>query len=372
MEVSLSDDQTFFSETTHRFLGTESPLSTIRSLTDDPDGFDRGWWQKGCELGWTSLLVPEEAGGGSISGAGVVDATIVADAFGHHVAPGPLLPCNIVAAALARAGTDAHRDEVVPALVAGETVAAWAGAELAHAGPGPQAVADGDGLVVDGVATTVEAGAQADLVLVTAMSPAGPVQALLANDAPGMTITPLESIDVTRRYARITFDGVRVGADDRVGTDDSGVADLDRQLQLALVLQVAEMAGAAQRTFDFTLEWAFDRYSFGRPIASYQELKHRYADMKMWLEATHGLVTALAREVDAGAPSATETASIAKAYAGHYLALLAHDCIQMHGGIGLTVEHDIHLFVRRITADRATYGTPPVHRHRVGVIAGAA
>lgn len=372
MEVSLSDDQTFFQETTQRFLATESPLPVVRSLTDDPDGFDRGWWQKGCELGWTSLLVPEEAGGGSISGAGVADATIVADAFGHHVAPGPLVPCNVVAAALARSGTDEHRDELVPALVAGDAVAAWAGAEVALGEAGPTATVDGDDLVIDGQATTVEAGGQADHLLVTASSPDGPVQALVDPGAPGVTITPLDSIDITRRYARVSFDGVRAGAGQRVGTAESSADDVERQLQLALVLQVAEMAGCAQRAFDMTLEWAFDRYSFGRPLASYQELKHRYADMKMWLEATHGLVTALAREVDAGDPAAAQTASIAKAYAGHHLALLAHDCIQMHGGIGLTVEHDIHLFVRRITADRAVLGTPTVHRRRVGTIAGAA
>src|SRR5262249_5067607 len=109
MEIRLSDDQEFFRETTHKFLDSECPIVKVRELRDSPDGFERDFWRQGAELGWTSLLVPEELGGGSISGAGVVDLTLVADAFGAHVAPGPLLPTNVVAAALARSGTEAHQ-----------------------------------------------------------------------------------------------------------------------------------------------------------------------------------------------------------------------------------------------------------------------
>ena len=134
-------------------------------------------------------------------------------------------------------------------------------------------------------------------------------------------------------------------------------------------MQTAEMVGAAQRTFDFTVEWAFDRYSFGRPLASYQELKHRFADMKTWLEASHALADALARAVQTGAPDAAETASAAKSYLGDHLVALVQDCIQIHGGIGLTADHDIHLFLRRVTVDRASYGTPAEHRQRIARIA---
>ncbi len=146
---------------------------------------------------------------------------------------------------------------------------------------------------------------------------------------------------------------------------------MERQLQLALVVQTAEMVGAAERTFDFTVEWAFDRYSFGRPLASYQELKHRFADMKMWLEASHGLAAALAHDVQDEAASVVETASAAKAYMGEYLTELMQDCVQMHGGIGLTSDHDIHLFLRRVVADRAVFGTPADHRQRLAGFAVA-
>jgi alkylation response protein AidB-like acyl-CoA dehydrogenase len=166
-------------------------------------------------------------------------------------------------------------------------------------------------------------------------------------------------------YGRVELDGVRVPPSALVGAVGDADADVERQLQLALVMQAAEMVGAAEKTFGFTLQWMFDRYSFGRPLASYQELKHRFADMKMWLEASHALASALAWEVQAEAPDAPETASIAKAYIGEHLVELVQDCVQMHGGIGLTFDHDIHLYLRRVTADRATYGLPADHRQRI-------
>ncbi len=137
MEVTLTDDQEFFRDTTRRFLATECPLTEVRGLATAPDGFERDYWRQGAELGWTSLLVPEDLGGGSISGSGVVDLTVVADAFGRHVAPGPLLPTNVVAAAIARSGSADHHP-VLEALVSGEAIAAWCGSEHAIGPPRPR------------------------------------------------------------------------------------------------------------------------------------------------------------------------------------------------------------------------------------------
>jgi alkylation response protein AidB-like acyl-CoA dehydrogenase len=127
----------------------------------------------------------------------------------------------------------------------------------------------------------------------------------------------------------------------------------------------AESVGALQVAFDMTVEWAFDRYSFGRPLASYQELKHRFADMKVWLEASHAISDGAAAAVQSRAPEARELVSAAKAYIGHYGAELVQDCVQMHGGIGVTFEHDLHLYLRRVTVNRALYGTPAEHRQRL-------
>ncbi len=397
MELTLTDDQDFFRETTSRFLANECPLTEVRSLAASSDGYTTDYWRQGAELGWTSLLVPESEGGGSISGAGVVDLTIVADAFGRNVAPGPLAPTNVVAFAVASSGSDDQRSEVLPGLLSGEATAAWCGAELAlgASGPadGPMAQRQGSvtstatvavdssrtttrstndhGFMLIGGSLVVEAAAQADHLLVTARSGEGLVQLLVPATVAGVTITPLHSLDVVRRFARVDFNRARVPPSARVGTVAATPEAVERQLQLALVMQTAEMVGAAQRVFDFTVEWAFDRYSFGRPLASYQELKHRFADMKMWLEASHALASALAREVQEGTPTAAETASIVKAYVGEYLVELVQDCVQMHGGIGLTSDHDLHLYVRRVTADRAMFGSPAAHRQRIAAVQAA-
>ena len=371
MELTLDDDQEFFRDTTLRFLSTECPIARVRELATSDDGFDPAYWRQGGALGWTSLLVPEALGGGSVSGAGVVDLTIVADAFGRHVAPGPLGPTNVVAAAIARAGGQAHRG-LLDELVAGETIATWCGAEHAL-GPGSvAAVRTTDGFVLSGHSTPVEAAAQSSSLLVTARAGDDLVQCIVPADSEGITITPLAGLDVVRRFARVDFTDVVVPADAVLASEHPAADDVGQQLLHALVMQSAVLVGAAERVFDFTVEWAFDRYSFGRPLASYQELKHRFADMKLWLEASHALAAALAREVQADAQGVGETASITKAYLGTYLVELMQDCVQMHGGIGLTTDHDLHLYLRRAVTERSTFATPAEHRRRVAVLAAEA
>lgn len=365
MEVTLDDDQQFFRDTTERFLSTECPLETVRALRDTASGFDDSYWRQGAELGWTSLLAPDRAGGASITSSPVVDLSIVADAFGRHVAPGPLLGTNVVASTMRTAGTDAQQDEAAP-LVTGERVAAWVGWEHAFGSGDLVATPSVDGgVVLSGTSAPVEAGAQAHVLLVTASGPEGLVQAIVPAGSAGLSVVPLEGLDLVRRHARMSFEAVPVPATNLVGSAGTAAHDVERQLQVALAIQTAEMVGAAQHAFDCTVEWAFDRYSFGRPLASYQELKHRFADMKTWLEASHALASALAHQAGTDNDEAFETASVAKAYIGQYLMELAQDCIQMHGGIGLTSEHDLHLFVRRIAVGRAMFGLPAQHRRRV-------
>jgi alkylation response protein AidB-like acyl-CoA dehydrogenase len=364
MEVTLSDDQEFFRDTTRKFLDAECPLTKVRELRDSPDGFERDYWRQGAELGWISLVVPEPLGGGSISGQGVVDLTLVADAFGRGVAPGPLLPANVVASALVRSGTPEQQQDTLPAVMAGEVIPAWCVAERSSEGAITWR-ADGDAFVLAGVASPIEAAAQADVLLVTAQAGDGLAQFLVPSDLPGLTITALDGIDMVRRFATVAFDEVRVGADAQVGTAGDATAEVEHQRELALVIQAAEMVGAAEVVFDFTVDWAFNRYSFGRPLASYQELKHRFADMKMWLEGSHAIAAAAARAVETGTADAAETTSVAKAYAGEYLPELVQDCVQIHGGIGVTYDHDIHLYLRRVTVDRVTHGAPSDHRQHI-------
>ena len=345
MLLEPTPDQEFLRETTAKFLAALAPADELRRRRDDPVGFDADYWRRGAELGWTSLLVAEEHGGGSVSGRGLEDLTLIAHEFGRAAAPGPLVATNVVAAALSDSGS---RRDVLDALVAGTTIAAWC-----HAGV--EVRADGDHLVLDGVSRPVESAAAADHLLVSGATR----QVLVPRDADGVSVEPMGTVDLTRRFSVVRFDHVRVPAGAAVEAAD------ERLLQLARVLLCAESVGAMQTAFDMTVEWAFDRYSFGRPLASYQELKHRFADMKSWLEAGHAISDAAAARVQDRTPDADELVSVAKAFVGHYGVELMQDCVQIHGGIGVTFEHDLHLFLRRVVVDAALFGTPADHHRRL-------
>jgi alkylation response protein AidB-like acyl-CoA dehydrogenase len=255
VEISLSGEQEFFRDTTRRFLATECPTTTIRELTTDPRGWTPDYWSRGAELGWTCLLVPEHAGGGSLSGAGVIDLSIVAEAFGRHASPGPLLPVNVVADAIARRGSDGQRAELLPGLLSGESVATWCGAEHAIAdGSGSlRAAARNESIELSGVSSPVEAASHSDHLLVTAMSDEGLVQVIVERRAAGVRVQPLKGVDSVRRFDRVSFDRVTVPPDALLGRG-SATDDVERQLQVALVIQLAEMVGAAEVAFDFTLQ----------------------------------------------------------------------------------------------------------------------
>jgi alkylation response protein AidB-like acyl-CoA dehydrogenase len=364
-------DQLLLQETTANFLTEEAPVEQLRRLRDDPLGFDADYWRRGAELGWTSLLVGEERGGGSISGQGLVDLSLIAWEFGRHTAPGPLAVSNVVAATLSETeGSEFH--EVIGGILSGESIASWCLSE-----PEPSTFdevqlairADGAEVVLDGVKRPVESAGRADHLLVTGRSGSSLTQVLVPAGTPGLTVTPMKTIDLTRRFSVVSFEQVRLPASAVVGEIGTADQQVRTQVERIVALTVTEAVGAMQTAFDTTVSWAFDRYSFGRPLASYQALKHRFADMKTWLEASRGIADAAVEAVATGSPRSAELISAASAYVGQFGSELLQDCIQIHGGIGLTFDHDIHLFLRRHTLDRALYGTPSEHRQRLAVLA---
>jgi alkylation response protein AidB-like acyl-CoA dehydrogenase len=367
--LQLTPDQEFLQETTAKFLDEQAPVAEIRHLRHDPAGFDERYWRRGAELGWTSLLVSEEGGGGSVSGQGVVDLSLLAYEFGRRAAPGPFLATNVVAAALDARRTDAQTG-VLEGLLTGEVIATWCDREPPpHDELGAVTLeirAEGQELVLNGVKRPVEFGAQAHQLLVPGRTEEGVTQVLVPAHAPGVTVVPLQTVDLTRRLSTVTFDDVRVPREALVGDLGRASDAVERQLQLAIVILASETVGAMQTAFDMTLQWAFDRYTFGRPIASYQALKHRFADMKASLEASHAIADAAAAAVQASSPDAGELVSTAKAFIGERGTELMHECVQLHGGIGMTFELDLHLYLRRATLNRVLYGTPSEHRRRVG------
>jgi alkylation response protein AidB-like acyl-CoA dehydrogenase len=227
------------------------------------------------------------------------------------------------------------------------------------------ATATSGGIRLAGKKCPVEAGAQAKHLLVTARSEGGLTQVLVPAQTPGVTVTPMHGIDMTRRFASLDFSDVELPLTALVGEMGAAGPEVDRQLRVAIALQLAEMVGAMDKAFEMTLQWAFDRYSFGRPLASYQELKHRFADMKLWLEASHAIADGAVRAVEEGASNAWDLLSAGKAYVGHYGVELMHDCVQLHGGIGVTFDHDLHLYLRRVVVDSRHYGSVSEHRERL-------
>ena len=374
MDFDLTADQKLFRATTREFLEKEMPLTRVRELASRGVGFEAGWWRQGSELGWSSMTVAPEAGGDSISGEGLTDTCIVAEEMGRLVSPGPLNAVNVVAAALSEAASAGGHAELISALMTSEAVASWAAYEpgrgWAPMAPAVRAAREGSGYVLSGVKDRVDGGDQADYFLITATGPDGLMQFIVPAAAPGVTVVAQTSLDLVRRYARVELAGVSVPGDGVVAPAASPEAAVSRQVQVAVTLQCAETVGAVQRVLEFTVQWAFDRYSFGRPLASYQALKHRFADMKTWLEACLATASAAAHAVAQRAAEADELTSVAKSYVGQRATDIIQDCVQLHGGIGVTWEHDIHLYLRRATVNRAMFGTPGEHRQRLAGILG--
>ena len=365
--MTANPEQTLFASTTATFLEKQASLTHVRGLNASDVSFQPEWWQRAAELGWASLLVPEELGGGSVSGDGVADLAMVAEQTGHTVAFGPLHPVSVVLAGLVEAPSG--HESSIEALVSGELVASWAVYEPGHAfttgNAETRATRTESGYRIDGVKDRVEAGIDCGAVLVVATCDGDLRQFLVPTDTAGVTVTAQRSVDMVKRYARVQFDGVEVDETTVVGTAEQTGAIIERQRQIALVLQCAEMVGILDSVLAMTSQWLSDRHSFGRPLSSYQALKHRAADMKLWFEACRGTTAGAVRAVAQRSPDAENLVSVAKAYVGERAPVMLQDCVQLHGGIGVTWEHDLHLYLRRVTLYRAMFGSPEDHHRAV-------
>lgn len=367
-ETSMTNpEQMLFTSTAQAFLEKEASLSRIRDMHGAGVSVDPAWWRRAAELGWASLLVPEELGGGSVSGDGVADLAMLAEQAGRSVAPGPLHPVSVVLAGLSEAPE--NHEEAIASLVAGDAIASWAvyepGQQWSPLQPQLTATAVGDGYRLDGVKDRVEAGDSAGLLLVTATLDGLVRQFLVPAGTVGVTIETQQSVDMVRRYARVAFDGVEVPTAALVGSAEQTPAVIERQRQVALLLQCAEIVGILDSVLAMTQQWLLDRHSFGRPLASYQALKHRFADMKLWFEVARATTAGAVQAVGNRSEDAPKLVSVAKAYVAERAPVMLQDCVQLHGGIGVTWEHDLHLFLRRATLNRAMFGSPEEHHRAV-------
>ncbi len=377
MELTLSETQQLIRATTRKLLEERCPITRVRELIEDPVGFDPRVWSQGGDLGWYAMLVPEEYGGASVSGSGLVEAAIISEELGRMVHPGPFQVTNVVAAAIAEFGSGDQREEYLPSIASGETAATWAYMEPdGEWNPGHQSLSAArveSGYVLNGTKTCVQDAASADLFLVTGRSSEGPAQFLVPASTPGVSIQRLECVDLARRLFEVSFNDVRVDLAAALGPiGDAGEA-IERQLQVALVLQCAETNGATEQGLAITVQYSKDRVAFGRPIGSYQALKHRMAEHRMWLEASFATTSYASHSVLGRRHDAPAAVRLAKAHVGKRSTATLHDCIQLHGGIGMTWDYDLHLYFRRTIGNEVLYGSPyELTRSLVDIVEGAA
>jgi len=368
VDLDLTSDQELFRDTTSRFIESTCPMTTVRAISDAGGAASAEYLARAGELGWFAMLVPDALGGGSISGDGLCDAAIVAEERGKLLQPGPFVATNVVAHAIARHGSSDLWAKVLPALGAGEQVATWAVADAVGAfrpEGGVDTSWNGSSARLSGTKGLVQDAARADWMLVAAADGGGITQFLVAADVPGVRVTPLAGFDLTRQMCEVTFDEVEVPRAQMLGSPGEAAAAIERQLDLGAVLTVAESVGAMDQIFTTTVEYAKVRTAFGRPIGSFQAVKHLLADTALLLEESKAVAVGATHAVAHERPNASEAASMAKAFVGEAGVDLAQHCWQTFGGIAYTWEHDFHLYLRRLTLDAALYGDATWHRERI-------
>lgn len=350
-------------EASRSLLSDRAPIGLVRAWTERTEDVDPELWRLTADLGWPGLALPEEYGGAA---QGLTELVLVAEELGRALGRGPFLPTSVVGRAVAHGGSERLRAEVLPALAAGEGWATWAFAEP-HAswtldGVGATARSDGDGVVLDGVKTVVQDADGARWLLVTALHEGEPASFLVDREAPGVTVRRQRVLDLTRAFYEVRLDAVRVPPDARL---DGGPAEIQQLLDHASLLRCADALGVMERMLELTVEHTKSRVQFGRPIGGFQAVKHACADMAMLVHGTRAATYYAAMAADAGADDAARAACAAASYATVGTGEVAARALQLHGGIGFTWEHDLHLYLRRARADRVLHGDTDVHRDRL-------
>jgi alkylation response protein AidB-like acyl-CoA dehydrogenase len=374
MDFGFDKEQDLLRVTTRRFLDEHQSRAQVRRVLDAPEAFDADVWRQGAELGWAAMVVPEVYGGGSVTAQPLVDLVVLAEELGRQLNPGPFVPTNVVADALTRFGNDALATQYLPRLARGEITAAWC--QSGDGSPAPEAVhvraqRQPGGWRLDGISRYVQGAQHAAVLLVVANRTEDEVVNLVVpRPSAGLSDRVVSGLDPTRRFAEVRFDGVVVAEGDeltdaRPASGEGGWSIVDRCLAVATVLQSAESVGAAEVLFEETVDYLKTRTQFGRTIASFQAIKHRLADMQIELEAMRVAAEYAALALDEQFDAAALAVATAGAYVDDAFAHLAGESLQLHGGIGFTWDHDVHLFVRRSKVNQVLYGNSAWHREQL-------
>jgi alkylation response protein AidB-like acyl-CoA dehydrogenase len=370
MDFAFSEEQEMLRSSTRDFLAKECSSKVVRKLMEASDAYDEGLWTKIAGLGWTGLGIPEQYGGVGT----FLDLIVVLEEAGRALMPGPFFATmGLAVPALIEAGTEAQKKEVLGAIAQGSARATlaltepsgrWdAGAVTLSAKP------SGGGWKLDGVKLFVADAEAADYMVVAARTRGegeDGISLFLVKGRPaGMTVTPLKTLDMTRRWSEVRFDGVKVEGDALMGPADKAWPHLKRALEWATAALCAEMIGGTQKVLETSTEYAKTRHQFGKPIGIYQAVSHKLADMLVLSESGRSATYYAAWAVEADASDRSLAASMAKAYVSDAYRKVAGDGIQVHGGIGFTWEHDMHLYFKRAKSSEVTLGDATYHRELV-------
>ncbi len=379
MDIGFTEEQELLRDTARKFLDGECPTKFVRQMMATEAAVTGEFWQKLAEQGWLGITYDEADGG---SGLGLVDLVVLMEEIGRAVMPGPY-PATVLlgGAAIAAAGSPAARQEWLPRIAAGEAKATLAASE-------PNARWDATGITLaaretrggftlSGTKLFVPDAHLADVLVVAARSRDGSTMEdgislfLVPKGTAGVAVRLLPSVDETRKLCEVRFDNVVLPATALLGELHQGWPAVAGVIDRAAVALSAEICGAAQRVLDMTVDYAKLRTAFGKPIGSYQGVKHKCADMLIEIENAKSLTYYAAWAVDEAEPDAAMAVSMAKAAASDAGRKVCATGIQLHGGIGMTWEHDLQLYLKRAKASEIAFGDATWHRERVARLMGA-
>ncbi len=373
MDFGFSQEQELLRATARKFLENECTSPFVRQRMEEAEGTTPEFWSKLAEQGWLGLVYPEEYGG---TGLGFVDLTVLLEEMGRVVMPGPFFSTVLLGGlTILEAGSAGQKKEWLTRISSGEAKATLAltepSARWDAAGITVTARQATDGWLLNGTKLFVPDAHVADVIVIAARTTDGqrPEDGvslfLVPRGLAGLDVKLLPTMDQTRKLCEVILADVRVPPAALLGGQDNGWPALTRVLEGATVALCAEMCGGAQKVLDMTTEYAKIRVAFGRPIGSYQGVKHKAADMLVDVENAKSLTYYAAWAVDESVPEAALAASMAKAYTSDAYRKVAGAGIQLHGGIGFTWEHDLHLYFKRAKSSEFTFGDASHHRERV-------
>ncbi len=370
MNLGVSEEHEELRASVRRFLADRAPMARVRELMETEDGLDKAVWdQAGQQLGLQGLAIPEAYGGAGFTFA---EQAIVLEELGSALYTGPYLASAVLAAnALLASDDEGARQDLLPSIASGEVIATLAFTEddgsWDPASIRTTAVKDGTGWRLDGHKSFVLDGAAAGLILVVASTDAGLSLFAVEAGATGLTRAALPALDQTRKLGRLEFAGVTGRL---IGSPGDAAAVLDRTLDIAAIALAAEQLGGASRALDMAVEYAKIRHQFGRPIGSFQAIKHRAADLLLEVESLRSAVSYAAAAVAESPEEIPVLASLLKAYASETYFHVTAENIQIHGGIGFTWEHDAHLYFKRAKSSELFLGDGAYHRERLATRIG--